>query len=229
MKIIGHRGAAGLALENTLESIKVAKEVGVDAIEIDARLTSDGRLVLCHDPSVSRVSNESHIVKKHSYDKIKEILLHNGESVPSLQKALKVAGDTPLVIEMKGSGWSSQLAKLLIKANANNSIVISYDHGELLKFTKLMPNIQTYSIERTKAFEALQLAKIYHFTGVDFNYWLLNPLTYLIAKRKKLKIIVYTVNSPRIAWLLSVCYPDIAIATDYPNKMQFLRKPSKGL
>jgi glycerophosphoryl diester phosphodiesterase len=47
--IEGHRGARGLAPENTLAGIRAAAAAGVTAIEIDVRLTADGQLVLWHD------------------------------------------------------------------------------------------------------------------------------------------------------------------------------------
>ena len=47
--IIGHRGAAGLAPENTLSAFKRACEIGVDAIELDVLLTADGKIVVHHD------------------------------------------------------------------------------------------------------------------------------------------------------------------------------------
>lgn len=49
LKIIGHRGAAGLMPENTLSGFKKAMEIGVDAIELDVHLTSDNVLVVTHD------------------------------------------------------------------------------------------------------------------------------------------------------------------------------------
>ncbi len=59
MKIIGHRGVAGLALENTLPGLELARLLGVDAIEFDVRMTNDEHIVLCHDNSLSRVADSS--------------------------------------------------------------------------------------------------------------------------------------------------------------------------
>ena len=59
MKIIAHRGAAGLALENTLESIKAALKLPVYAIEIDVRRTADGELILLHDHHTGHVSKKN--------------------------------------------------------------------------------------------------------------------------------------------------------------------------
>ena len=47
--IIGHRGAAGLAPENTLAAFSKACELGVDAVELDVFLSADNTLVVHHD------------------------------------------------------------------------------------------------------------------------------------------------------------------------------------
>ncbi|MBW2252000.1 MAG: glycerophosphodiester phosphodiesterase [Deltaproteobacteria bacterium] len=59
--VVGHRGAAGLAPENTLSGFKRALDLGVDAIELDVLLTSDRKLVVHHDyrlkPEIARTPN----------------------------------------------------------------------------------------------------------------------------------------------------------------------------
>ena len=47
--VIGHRGAAGLAPENTLAAFAASLDLGVDALELDVHLTRDGTLVVYHD------------------------------------------------------------------------------------------------------------------------------------------------------------------------------------
>jgi glycerophosphoryl diester phosphodiesterase len=49
----GHRGARGLAPENTLAGFELALALGVDTLESDLALTRDGVLVLAHDPQVN--------------------------------------------------------------------------------------------------------------------------------------------------------------------------------
>jgi glycerophosphoryl diester phosphodiesterase len=229
MKVIGHRGAAGLALENTLESIKAAKLAGVDAIEFDVRLTADGQFVLCHDTTVSRVSKQTHAIKEVVAEHIGDIILLNGESLPTLTDALEMAGDTPVVIETKGSDWATSLAAYFKEYPRENASVISFHHDELSKFAQLAPSVPTYAIENTKPFEVIQIAKHNRFTGIDMNFWILNPFTYFLARRKKLEIIVYTVNSRWIAAFLSILFPGISITTDHPNQMQFLRRHIRKL
>jgi len=224
MKVIGHRGAAGLALENTLESIEAAVSAGVDAIEFDIRMTKDGKLVLSHDKHIGRVSLHKHHIHLYSLRKLREIDLHNGKPIATLQEAIKAAHNTPIVIEGKDNGWAVPLANFLRKQTTLPLCkVIAFNHQELYNFSLLMPNIQTYAIERTSPFDAIRTAHVLKLTGVDFNFWILSPFSYFLARRHKLDIIVYTVNSPFLARFLRLLYPKISITTNFPDKMQFLR------
>ena len=51
--VIGHRGAAGLAPENTLSAFSRACEIGVDAVELDVLLSADGEVVVYHNFSLN--------------------------------------------------------------------------------------------------------------------------------------------------------------------------------
>src|SRR5215472_7279977 len=55
--VIGHRGAAGCAPENTLAGLRKAKELGCRWAEFDVRLTADGQLILLHDERLNRTTN----------------------------------------------------------------------------------------------------------------------------------------------------------------------------
>lgn len=55
--IIGHRGASGLAPENTLASFSLAVALGADGVEMDVQLSRDGRPVVMHDTRVNRTTN----------------------------------------------------------------------------------------------------------------------------------------------------------------------------
>ena len=55
-RVIGHRGAAARAPENTLAGLRRAKQLGCEAVEFDVRLTADGALVLCHDATLDRTT-----------------------------------------------------------------------------------------------------------------------------------------------------------------------------
>jgi glycerophosphoryl diester phosphodiesterase len=54
--VYAHRGASFELPENTLESFRLALELGADALETDAHMTRDGRIVLSHDPTGERTA-----------------------------------------------------------------------------------------------------------------------------------------------------------------------------
>lgn len=55
--IIGHRGASGLAPENTLAAFSLAIALGSDGVEMDVQMSRDGRPVVMHDTRVNRTTN----------------------------------------------------------------------------------------------------------------------------------------------------------------------------
>lgn len=56
-KVIGHRGAAGSAPENTLAGFRRAAALGAAWVEFDARLTADGQAVVFHDDRLERTTD----------------------------------------------------------------------------------------------------------------------------------------------------------------------------
>jgi glycerophosphoryl diester phosphodiesterase len=60
--VIGHRGAAASAPENTLAGLRRAKALGCAWVEFDVRLTGDGVPILCHDAHLDRTTSGSGLV-----------------------------------------------------------------------------------------------------------------------------------------------------------------------
>ena len=57
--VIAHRGASAVAPENTMAAFEKAIEMGADWLELDCRLTRDGKLAVIHDPDISRYSSRN--------------------------------------------------------------------------------------------------------------------------------------------------------------------------
>ena len=94
-KIVGHRGAAASAPENTLVSIKRAFAEGARWVEFDAKLTGDGHAILMHDETLDRTTNGTGRVRDLSLDQIRQVdagawfdAAFAGERVPTLVAAL---------------------------------------------------------------------------------------------------------------------------------------------
>ncbi len=225
MKIIGHRGAAGSELENTLASIAAAKDMGVYAIEFDIRKTKDNHLIVCHDPDLRRISGDNRRTENLTLAEIQRVPLLTGATVPTLHEALDVLGPARCLIEIKENGCSQLLVDTLAKFPTARVSVVSQKLDELAVLKSLSPRkLKLYGSELTKPFDIIRLAKRFGLDGVSLNYWLLNPVTYWWCKRAKLDILAWTVNRRFQARFLARLYPDITMITDYPERFMTTKK-----
>lgn len=104
-KIIGHRGAAALAPENTLGGFRKAKQAGAGWVEFDVRITRDSRLAVIHDADLERTTNGRGSVADCDMAELGALDAgswfeagggYAGERVPSLEEALEILGDLGL-------------------------------------------------------------------------------------------------------------------------------------
>lgn len=223
-KIIGHRGAAGLALENTLEAIQFGRKYAVDAIEIDVRKTKDGHIVLSHDNNLAAVSASNTPISSLTLNELKKITFHNDEHIVELADAIAAVQGTPLIIEIKEQDTARDVLTILQKTRAKNCIVTSLWHDELCVIRKLRPDIPILVRDMLSPFDIVATAHNMGATGINLNAWQMNPLTYWLAKRYGLDVMVYTVNSPFIAGFLHRFYPGIMLCTNRPDRFVKNRK-----
>ncbi len=94
-KIIGHRGAAGYAPENTIEAIHTAADMGIKWVELDVKLTKDEVPIIFHDDSLDRTTNTTGKIADLTYKEIKELDCGSwysesfiGTKIPSLEEAI---------------------------------------------------------------------------------------------------------------------------------------------
>ena len=67
-RIIAHRGSSAYAPENTRPAFELAKAMGVKEVELDAQLSADGVVVLCHDNTLVRYGHGDRFVEQMSAD-----------------------------------------------------------------------------------------------------------------------------------------------------------------
>jgi glycerophosphoryl diester phosphodiesterase len=80
--VLAHRGACRRAPENTLEAFRLAAAMGADGVELDARRTADGVLVVSHDPVVEGFG----LLVEHRFAELRSEV----PSVPTLEEAFAV-------------------------------------------------------------------------------------------------------------------------------------------
>jgi glycerophosphoryl diester phosphodiesterase len=223
-RIIGHRGAAGLALENTIESFKRAFEAGVDIVELDVHVTKDGKFVVSHDPNLKRVSGSWVNIGSTDYAELKQVKLNNGESVPLLSTVLQLIkrSGRRVVVELKVNRELEAFCKLIDTYDEIIVAVASTSYAALGNVRALRPNARLYVVVRFNALEGLEQARRLKATGLDLNVWVLNPFIYWLARRRKLELMVYTVNWRFVQRFVQKIYPHADICTNVPHK--FIRK-----
>lgn len=114
--VIGHRGAAGHAPENTLVSLEKAAELGVRWVEFDTKLTADGHVVLFHDDTLERTTGGRGAVAETTLAELQALDAgswfdggsqgaYAGERVPTLKEAMETLArlDLGAVVEIKPS------------------------------------------------------------------------------------------------------------------------------
>jgi glycerophosphoryl diester phosphodiesterase len=116
---IGHRGAAGLAGENSLAAIEAAAAHGADAVELDVRRRADGTLVLEHNRRLRAGS-------------------------PRLDEALGLAGRLGLAVQLdvKAPGIEAAVIEALRRSNLfGRAFLSSCSLATLAAFAQLAPHV----------------------------------------------------------------------------------------
>lgn len=123
--VIGHRGAAAYAPENTMASFKKAEQENADWFELDVRLSNDGEVVVMHDETVDRTTNGTGYVRDLKLYDLKQLDAGSwkapefeGERIPTLGQCLDYAKyKIGVYVEIKSCDDDSELtAKVLQRA-----------------------------------------------------------------------------------------------------------------
>jgi glycerophosphoryl diester phosphodiesterase len=103
--IVAHRGASSTSPENTLSAFEEAISVGAPLVELDVRLSSDGRAVVMHDPTVDRTTDGSGAVHELTAAELRSLNAGTSDSpepVPTLAAALgTLSSRAGAVLEIK--------------------------------------------------------------------------------------------------------------------------------
>src|SRR6266487_2565800 len=145
---VAHRGHSIAYPENTLEAYRKAIELGVEMIECDVNITSDGKQVMMHDPTLDRTTTGTGRVSAATWEEIQQLdaggkfkLEFAGVHVPSTEETLmlyKEAG-IPSCFEVKGgdSDESNRIAlellDLFMKHDMLETAFMSSYHHEALQ------------------------------------------------------------------------------------------------
>jgi glycerophosphoryl diester phosphodiesterase len=153
--IFAHRGSSAYAPENTLAAFKLAIEQHADAIELDAKLSADGQIVVMHDKSVDRTTDGTGLIKSLSLNELKKLdagakfnQAFKGEAIPTLTEVFEQVGQR-IFINVELTNYSSPLddlpervSNLVRKFHLESSILLSsFNPIALIRARKILPKV----------------------------------------------------------------------------------------
>lgn len=214
--VIAHRGNRVALPENTIEALRDAVQMGVDAIEFDVRITRDGVAVVLHDPTLDRTTNGHGPLARYSFEEVRSLnagarFPHGPQArhlIPSLEEVLDAFRETPMVIEVKELQAVDATERLVRKFGAEGRVVLgSSEVGVMPKVARtglrvcasigealrLMPTALLGWTPRRLAFDVLSLTS--RFRGIPIPVELMAAA----ARRAGVPTQVWTVNDPAAA------------------------------
>ena len=155
-RVVGHRGAAASAPENTVAGIRRAAALGAPWVEFDTQLSADGRCIVFHDERLDRTTDGHGPVDDASYEAIRRLdagawfaPAFAGERVPLLGEALALIHELGLHpdIEIKPcAGRETETARAVMAeamavwpGDRPPPLVTSYDHESLVVARAMAP------------------------------------------------------------------------------------------
>ncbi|HVS63431.1 MAG TPA: glycerophosphodiester phosphodiesterase family protein [Thermoanaerobaculia bacterium] len=161
--VIGHRGASGLAPQNTLPAFERAIELGVDMVELDVQLSRDGELVVIHDPDLDATTDGAGPVAAQALDALTRLDAGSwlapewtGTRIPTLRQVLeRVAREVLVNVEIKTEavtdavepGVESRIAEVVRALGLEERVIVSsFDPRALEHLRQLAPEIATASL-----------------------------------------------------------------------------------
>lgn len=210
--IIAHRGASRRAPENTVAAFRLAAELGADAIELDAKLTADGHVVILHDQTLDRTTGGQGRVADHTLAQVKalEAGAHfsaefAGEPVPTLEEVLEAVGSRLLVnVEMGNYATPmDRLPEVVVEAVRRQGLqgrvlLSSFNPLALRRAARVAPDIPRALLLKPGGPSWLRLAFLLLSRGdfVNLHESLVTAQGVARHVRSGRRVIAWTVNDP---------------------------------
>ncbi|WP_298622055.1 glycerophosphodiester phosphodiesterase [uncultured Legionella sp.] len=232
-KIIGHRGAAAYAPENTIAAFDKALALGCRFIEFDVMCSADGEPFLIHDDTLKRTTNGRGEVGQvesaylQSLDAGSWFSRHfKGEPLPHFKDALKWLSfsDVRANIEIKPyPGTAEQTAAAVLShihrywpQGKELPLVSSFEWEALLLCRSIAPEMPLGLLLHEWDEQWLQKAKQLECVSIHFNRKILTAERVKAVKEQGYIVCAYTVNRKRLANKLFHWGVD-AVFSDYPD------------
>lgn len=228
--IVGHRGAAGEAPENTLESFQLAVEQGADLVELDLQLTVDDTLVAFHDRDLRMLNQEAVPIESLSLDQLADAVYldrrgnkRQGMSIPTLATILQtLPADLPLNLELKRYGADRErLVSALGReiAGRQQLLVSSFDLDLLALMRRRLPGRPVAPIASRDGEALLQAAQELEAFSIHSDWRIARHTLVHQARAAGRPTLVYTVNQQDLARRL-LARGVSGLFSDHPGRLR---------
>ena len=208
--LMGHRGSPTLVTENTIPSFQKALDQGADGIELDIRLSKDGKVIVFHDEDLMRLADQKDRIQDITLDELKKIKLKKikdqieDATIPALDDIIPLLPRMRVInIEIKSEKFYEDLkildhlASFIAKTDISSKCIVSSFNPYLLyKLKKKYPKIIQgflYSGYKSLVYNLFWML-LCRPDNLHINHRAINPFIRWWAKHKGLYINVYTVN-----------------------------------
>ncbi len=228
--LIGHRGVAGRAPENTLAGLRKAARLGLDWVEFDVRTSVDRHLVLMHDVTLERTTNGRGRVAATACEAIRGLDAgawfapeYAGEGVPGLAAAMDLAAGLGLGINIeikapRGAGAATAAAVLetlgRIGPPPERVLVSSFDRPALAVFAATRAPWPLGLLLRRPPRNWRALARKLGVATINCDQRALTRRAVATLKTASLPLVAFTVNDPARARALTRWGVDSLITDD---------------
>lgn len=148
-RVFGHRGAAGLAPENTLPSFALGLELGADILELDVHGTLDGEIVVFHDPTLERTTDGEGLLKERTLAQLRELdagyhFTRDGRDFPYRGQGVRVTTFEEVLRRFPGArcnvevkqgdpAIAADVVRLIRRLGAVDRVLLAAEHGEIME------------------------------------------------------------------------------------------------
>jgi glycerophosphoryl diester phosphodiesterase len=221
MLIIGHRGAGGIAHQNSLEAMQAGIDAGADILEFDVRLTKDNIPVVSHDFHTLRSHRRLSIISRHTLSELREMF--QDQPIITLKEMLDTFfGKILLNIEIKGRGIAKAVIEFIKDTYIHTSkdwdlfFISSFWGNELSQARKASKDVNLALLQSENPYLFIAYYKRIRLSAVGFHRLYAPQLAIEIARKLKLFTYVYTVDRPGAALIFSQHNID-GIVTNRPD------------
>lgn len=229
-RVFGHRGASAYAPQNTLPSFQLALDQGVDGIEFDVHLSSDGVPVVFHDFVLDHLTDGTGLIHEQPLSELKQLdaggkfsAQFAGVRIPTLAEVFELIGDQVMLnVEIKSRQEHAPrlIAEVIQQFGLQAQVIISsFDLDTLSLARHAMPDIAIGVLheailtdEHLKLIDSIQPQALH-----PYYQLLLHNAEYVNTYiNSAFQVNTWTVNNPADAQKLQALGVN-AVMTDYPD------------